>query len=61
MAGASLLLDHFEEEANGPRHDALVLARLNDGDGLALVVLAVLVALHAERLARARLPVGEDR
>ena len=61
MAGASLLLDHFEEEVNGPRHNSLVLARFNDGNGLALVVLTVLVALHAERLARARLPVGEDR
>ena len=61
MSSASLLFYHFEEEADGPRHDALVLARFDDGDGLALVVLAVLVALHAERLARARLPVSEDR
>ena len=61
MASASLLLDHLEEKANGPRHDALILASLDDGDGLALFVSAVLVAFHAKRFSRTGLSVGEDR
>ena len=61
MASASLLLDHFEEEPNGPRHDTFVFTSLDDGDGLSLIILAILVALHAERLSRAGLSVGENR
>ena len=60
MARATLLLYHLKQEPDRPRHNTLVLAGLHHGHRLPLVILAVLVPLHTERLARTRLPIGKN-
>ena len=55
-----LLFDHFEKEPYTSRDDAFVLAGLHHGNRLPLLVLAILVTFHRERLSGARLAVRKN-
>ena len=54
------MFDHLEKEADATRDDALVLASLHHGNRLPLLILAILVPFHRERLSGACLAVRKN-